>query len=74
MTEMLIPEGRNPSVGAIRKCARAMAYLIEIGWSKEQLPLLEGMWWKLHDDQGRVSGSRSRRRGKEANIDTISAK
>lgn len=46
--------GRNPKPKAVRECALAMAQLLEMGWAREDLDMLEALWWKVRDDDGKV--------------------
>lgn len=39
---------------AITACATWLAYCVEIGWSKEQVPGLEKVWWEHHDERGNL--------------------
>jgi hypothetical protein len=34
---------------AIEKCTKTMAYMLSIGYSKEDLPALEKLFWKVRD-------------------------
>jgi hypothetical protein len=48
-------EGVEMKTGqALLHCARWLKYCIDIGWSKADLPRLEVLWWKCHDDRGRL--------------------
>lgn len=38
----------------IEKCAKWLAYCLEIGWKKSQLDELEKLWMQGHDDNGNV--------------------
>lgn len=55
MKEMFIPEGRTPTTQALMECAKAMLYMREIGWTEEQIPALEKVWWQVRDDYGHVA-------------------
>lgn len=47
---------RRPTQKAILEMAKAMEYFLSIGWRKQDLDLLEEMWWTVRDDNGRVMG------------------
>lgn len=32
--------------------AATLAYCLKIGWSSSDLPKLEAVWWRLHDEHG----------------------
>ena len=34
---------------AYAKCAKWLAYCLEIGWNKSQLDALEKLWWEHHN-------------------------
>jgi hypothetical protein len=42
---------------ALKACAIWLAYCVQIGWAKEKLDELEALWWKFHDDQGRITST-----------------
>lgn len=44
----------NQSKKAILTCANWLAYCLKIGWSRHDLDRLEWLWWKYHDDHGRL--------------------
>lgn len=35
-----------------RKCAEWLAYCLDIGWEKKDVPALEKLWMDSHDDKG----------------------
>lgn len=39
---------------AIRECVEWLHYCLSIGWNKSQLNALEALWWKYHDNYGRL--------------------
>lgn len=39
---------------AIRKCAEWLSFCLSIGWRKSDLDCLEALWWRFHDDDGRL--------------------
>lgn len=39
---------------ALHQCAVWLAECLKIGWSRDQLDGLEAIWWRHHDDQGRL--------------------
>ncbi len=39
---------------ALRACAEWLAYCLQIGWTRSQLSDLEGLWWKYHDERGKL--------------------
>jgi hypothetical protein len=39
---------------ALLHCARWLKYCLDIGWSKSDVDHLEKLWWKYHDDGGRL--------------------
>jgi hypothetical protein len=44
---------------AITKCAKWLAYCLEIGWDKKDLPELEKLWWKHRSkDTGELKKSK----------------
>ena len=34
---------------ALRDCANWLYYCLKIGWKKEDLDMLEELWWQYHD-------------------------
>lgn len=38
-----------PTPRAIKKCAEVMAEMLRIGWSKDDLPTLENLFWRVRD-------------------------
>jgi hypothetical protein len=45
---------RKPTLKASREFAKAMQYLLSIGWEKKDLPKLEKLWWSIRDDYGNI--------------------
>lgn len=45
---------------ALRACAYWLSYCLSIGWKREDLDALEELWWRYHDDQGRLVKARTR--------------
>jgi hypothetical protein len=39
---------------AIMACANWLSSCLKDGWSKSDLDRLEALWWKWHDDDGRL--------------------
>lgn len=39
---------------ALKACAEWLAGCLSIGWSYDDLDLLEEIWWRYHDDCGRL--------------------
>ena len=52
VTEPDVPPSATAS--ALRKCARWLAYCLSIGWRRDHLDALEALWWKHHDNTGRL--------------------
>ena len=48
-----------PSLRAQRACAEWLAFCLKIGWAKSKLDKLEVLWWKYHDEQGKLIDSSS---------------
>lgn len=46
---------RRPRLKAQRECAIWLQKCLGLGWSRDQLDFLEVLWWKYHDDSGRLS-------------------
>jgi hypothetical protein len=46
---------RHPTQKAIRACADWLDYCLSIGWSKGNLDALQELWWKHHDDEGKLA-------------------
>ena len=44
----------HPSSEALKACANWLVYCLQLGWKKEQLDILEKIWWEHHDDNGRL--------------------
>ena len=40
------------TTSAIHDCAEWLRRCLELGWRKEDLDFLEGLWWEYHDDYG----------------------
>ena len=47
-----LPE--SPTRHAVQKCAEWLAGCIRLGWRHEDLNWLEALWWKYHDNHGRL--------------------
>ena len=47
-------EARRPTQRAVRACAEWLAACLQLGWSRADLDALEGLWWRYHDDGGRL--------------------
>ena len=45
---------RAPKREAVRACAEWLTTCLRLGWSRDSLDFLEGLWWKYHDDHGRL--------------------
>jgi hypothetical protein len=45
---------QKPTSKALLTCARWLSYCLSIGWSKDDIPRLEEIWWQWHDDYGRL--------------------
>lgn len=41
---------------ALIACMEWLHFCLQIGWPKSQLDALEELWWKYHDDHGRLIG------------------
>lgn len=54
MQEMIAPEGATRK--AVQACASVMQELLRIGWTKDQIPELEALWWSLRDADGKLKG------------------
>lgn len=39
---------------ALRACAEWLAYCLSIGWKRSDIDALEALWWRYHDDYGRL--------------------
>jgi hypothetical protein len=39
---------------AIEECGRWLAECIRMGWRREDLDMLEGLWWKYHNHRGEL--------------------
>lgn len=39
---------------AIQECAQWLRACLELGWRKSDLDFLEALWWRYHDDSGRL--------------------
>jgi len=35
-------------------CAHWLVYCLSIGWQRDQLDMLEALWWKYHDRNGNL--------------------
>ena len=46
---------RHQTRVAVVSCAVWLAFCVKIGWPKSDLDGLERLWWKYHDDQGRLT-------------------
>ncbi len=46
---------------ALRQCAEWLRYCLSIGWKKSDLDALEHLWWKYHDDYGRLHKEQKKR-------------
>ena len=46
---------RKPTNKALRECLEWLNYCVKIGWPKSSLDKLEEIWWKFHDDAGRLT-------------------
>lgn len=44
----------KPTNQAIKDCADWLAYCLSIGFPKEALDSLEKLWWKHHDNNGKL--------------------
>jgi hypothetical protein len=44
----------TPTREAVHKCAEWLAYCVRIGWRRDELDFLEGLWWKYHDNRGNL--------------------
>lgn len=44
----------SPRSEAIMACANWLSYCLKIGWPKKDLDRLQALWWKYHDDDGRL--------------------
>jgi len=40
---------------ALRECAEWLAYCLIIGWDKDDLDVLDSLWWRYHDDRGHLT-------------------
>ena len=47
----------TPTRQATQACAEWLAACIRLGWRKGDLDFLEALWWKYHDERGRLIGS-----------------
>lgn len=47
-------EPRKPTQKALKQMAAAMVYFLSIGWRKQDLDMLEELWWTVRDDNGAV--------------------
>lgn len=48
---------RPPTSRARMKCAKWLAYCLEIGYTKSQLDELEKIWWTFKDRNGNLKPS-----------------
>ena len=39
---------------AIEACGRWLAECLRLGWNRADLDALEALWWKYHDENGRL--------------------
>lgn len=44
----------RPTLKALRACAEWLRFCLSIGWRKQDLDLLEKLWWQHHDRNGRL--------------------
>ena len=55
MGPMKLPKGFVPTTKALVACVRAMRYLVdEVGWEERDIPALEELWWKTHNEDGNI--------------------
>lgn len=47
-------ERLEPSLKAKRQCAEWLKTCLDLGWPKSALDDLERLWWKHHDERGRL--------------------
>lgn len=45
---------RRPVQKAVIACGYWLSECLRLGWRREDLDFLEALWWKHHDDQGRL--------------------
>lgn len=45
-------EERQPTQRAARACAEWLTTCLRLGWSKDDVDVLQALWWKHHDDNG----------------------
>lgn len=50
----LAADGKLPTYRGQKICAEIMVKMLEIGWSKEDLPELEKTFWSVRDSIGNV--------------------
>ena len=44
----------QPTRKALCECAEWLKACLDLGWRKEDLDFLEALWWKHHDNAGRL--------------------
>lgn len=49
-------EKQKPTLGALRGCAEWLKACLEMGWQRSDLDFLEELWWKHHDQVGKLRG------------------
>lgn len=45
---------RQQTPKAVRECGYWLAACLQLGWRREDLDFMEMLWWRYHDDQGRL--------------------
>ncbi len=51
---------QEPRAIAYKKCAKWLAYCLDIGWDKSSIDGLEKLWWEHHDHNGNFVKSESK--------------
>ena len=44
---------------AVKECAEWLVACVRLGWPKAALDDLEAIWWRYHDDRGRLVASQA---------------
>lgn len=50
----LAADGEIPKPKAFLTCALVMREMLDLGWSKDDLPELERIFWTVRDSRGKV--------------------
>jgi hypothetical protein len=44
----------QPTAKAVQACAQWLQACLSFGWRKQDLDVLEALWWKYHDHRGEL--------------------